>query len=117
MYLLQNRSRISSFLLGEKPLLVPGNDSTAIGTATPVIAPVPVTVASPESIQSSPSSHCKKSPCCSHGENNESKEETIDDEASRVMRQMIKDQEEAYQNFQKDKLRKRGGTPAPSIKK
>jgi hypothetical protein len=101
-----NRSKILSFLIGLKPLIIPTDIPTStIVTCKPVIEsaqlalnPASLQIARIDSIES-----------CT--------EEHLEDEQFRIMRQMIKQQDEAIQTFQREKLRKRAATPTPSARR
>ena len=123
-FLLKNRSRIFSILSGLKPIIFPCDVSiaqpilvtpTAIATTT-ITQPVQ-SIALPVAIQESMPAVCLKSGCCSKELIDDDSEKNESDASIRFISKMFKDQAEAMENYAKEKLRKRGGTPAPQGRK
>jgi hypothetical protein len=100
-----NRSKILSFLIGLKPLIIPTElpASTTV-TFKPVIEPATENL-NPASLQ------------IARIDSSGITEDQLEDEQFRIMRQMIKQQDEAVQSFQREKLRKRAATPTASARR
>jgi hypothetical protein len=99
-----------SFLIGLKPLIIPTElpASTTV-TFKPVIEPATENL-NPTSLQIARID--------SSGLDSRSITEIqLEDEQFRIMRQMIKQQDEAVQSFQREKLRKRAATPTASARR
>ena len=108
--LITNRSKILPFLIGLKPLIIPTDipittPTTTIVTCKPVIESAQVTL-NPPSLQIARIDSIES---CS--------EDHLEDEQFRIMRQLIKQQDEAIQTFQRANLRKRAATPTPSARR
>ena len=130
-YLVKNRSRICSILSGLKPIFFPCDVSTIAATTitqpiqvtTPAIATTTIsqpvqTTSTPVIIHESIPAVCLKSGCCSKEViDDDSAEKNESDASLRFISKMLKDQAEAMENYAKEKLRKRGGTPAPQGRK
>jgi hypothetical protein len=131
IFLTKNRSRIYSILSGLKPIFFPCDVSIAqpiqVTTPAQVTAPAiatttitqPVqTISFPVAVQESMPAICLKSGCCSKDlTDDDSAEKNESDASIRFISKMFKDQAEALENYSKEKLRKRGGTPAPQGRK
>jgi hypothetical protein len=103
--LILNRSKILPFLIGLKPLIIPTDIPATTTTCKPVIESAQVTL-NPPSLQVARIDSIESL-----------SEDHLEDEQYRIMRQMIKQQDEAIQSFQREKLRKRAATPTPSARR
>ena len=110
--LIINRSKILPFLIGLKPLIIPTDipittptTTATIVTCKPVIESAQVTL-NPPSLQIARIDSIES---CT--------EDLLEDEQFRIMRQLIKQQDEAIQTFQRANLRKRAATPTPSARR